>query len=63
MHNEFFNWFRFTIRDNAKFNYRLIVNVMYINKKLVLHAVNKATAFQATRFLQNLQARTAWNTL
>jgi hypothetical protein len=63
MHGGSFNRFRFTIRDNAEFNYRLIVDVMYINKKPVLHAVNKAIAFQTARFLQNLQARTAWNTL
>jgi hypothetical protein len=61
MHNGSFNRFRFTIRDNAKFNYRLIVDVIYINKKPALQAINKATAFQAAKFLQNLQARTAWN--
>jgi hypothetical protein len=63
MHNEFPNRFRFTIRDNAEFNYRLIVDIMYINKKPVLHAINETTAFQAARFLQNLQARTAWDAL
>jgi hypothetical protein len=51
MYSGSFNRFRFTVRDNAKFNYRLIVDVMYINKKPVLHAVNKATIFQAARFL------------
>jgi hypothetical protein len=63
MHNGSFNRFRFTIRDNAEFNYRLIVDVIYINKKPVLHAIDEATAFQAARFLQNLQARTAWDIL
>jgi hypothetical protein len=58
-----FNRFRFTIRDNVKFNHRLIVDVIYIKKKPVLHAVDEATAFQAARFLQNLQARTTWDTL
>jgi hypothetical protein len=51
MHNESLNRFRFTICDNAEFNYRLIVDVIYINKKPVLHAINKATIFQAARFL------------
>jgi hypothetical protein len=35
-----------------------MVNVMYINGKPVLHAVNEATLFQAARFLANMQART-----
>ncbi|KAF1828035.1 hypothetical protein BDW02DRAFT_584775, partial [Decorospora gaudefroyi] len=55
--------FRFTIRDDINFNFRLIVNVMYIHQKPVLHAVDEATAFQAARFLLNLQANTTWNTL
>ncbi|KAF1828306.1 hypothetical protein BDW02DRAFT_652134 [Decorospora gaudefroyi] len=55
--------FRFTIRDDIDFNFRLIVDVMYIHQKPVLHAVDEATAFQAARFLLNLQANTTWNTL
>jgi hypothetical protein len=51
MHNEFPNRFRFTIRNNAKFNYCLIVDVIYINKKPILHAINEAIAFQAAKFL------------
>jgi hypothetical protein len=43
--------FRFTIRNDVKFNYKLIVNVMYINGKPMLHAINEATAFQAAKFL------------
>ena len=50
--------FRFTVRDDIDFNFRLIVDVMYINQKPVLHAVDEATAFQAARFLPNLQATT-----
>jgi hypothetical protein len=45
------------------FNYRLMVNVMYINGKPILHAVNEATSFQAAKFLTNLQAKTTWDTL
>jgi hypothetical protein len=45
MYNGFLNQFRFTTRDDAEFNYRLIVDVIYINKKLILHAINKASAF------------------
>jgi hypothetical protein len=55
--------FRFMIRDDVEFNYKLIVDVIYINGKPVLHAINEAIAFQAAKFLQNLQAKTIWNTL
>ncbi|KAF1350556.1 hypothetical protein EJ07DRAFT_169093 [Lizonia empirigonia] len=55
--------FRFTLRDDIDFNYRLIVDVMYINQRPVLHAVDEATAFQAARFLTNMKASTTWDTL
>jgi hypothetical protein len=45
IHGNAFSRFRFTIRDNADFNYRLIVDIMYIDKRPILHAVNKTTAF------------------
>jgi hypothetical protein len=38
-----------------------MVNVIYINGKLVLYAINETTLFQAVRFLANMQARTIWN--
>jgi hypothetical protein len=50
--------FRFTIRNDINFNYRLMVNVIYINGKPVLYAINKAILFQAARFLADMQART-----
>jgi hypothetical protein len=43
------------------FNYRLVVNIIYINSKPMLHAINEAILFQAARFLANMQARTIWN--
>ncbi|KAF1360357.1 hypothetical protein EJ07DRAFT_165511 [Lizonia empirigonia] len=55
--------FQFTLRDDIDFNYRLIVDVMYINQRPVLHAVDEATAFQAARFLTNMKASTTWDTL
>jgi hypothetical protein len=61
MHGSTPGCFRFTIRNDVNFNYRLVVNVMYINGKLVLYAVNEAILFQAARFLANMQAKTIWN--
>ncbi|KAK1914231.1 hypothetical protein P3342_007477 [Pyrenophora teres f. teres] len=56
--------FRFTLRDeNLDFNSRVIVDIMYINQKPVLHAVDEATAFQAARFLRDMKASTTWDTL
>jgi hypothetical protein len=39
------------------FNYRLMINVIYINGKLVLYAINKVILFQAARFLADMQAK------
>ena len=44
------------------FNFRLVVDVMYIQGKPVLHAVDEATAFQAARFLTNMTAKATWET-
>jgi hypothetical protein len=63
MHGSTFGRFRFTIRNDINFNYRLVVNVMYINGKPVLYAVNEAILFQVARFLADMQAKTIWNIL
>ncbi|KAI0996878.1 hypothetical protein K3495_g11307 [Podosphaera aphanis] len=55
--------FRFTLREDLDFNFCLIVEVMYITGKLVLHAVDEATAFQAAQFLPNMTSKTTWETL
>lgn len=63
MHGKAPGRFRFTVRDDMDFNSCVIVNVMYINQKPVLHAVDEATAFQAARFMPNVQANTTWDLL
>ncbi|KAI0997433.1 hypothetical protein K3495_g10752 [Podosphaera aphanis] len=55
--------FRFTLHDDFEFNYRVVIDVMYINSRPVLHAVDEATSFQAARFLPNITAKTTWDTL
>ncbi|CAD6498842.1 BgTH12-04500 [Blumeria graminis f. sp. triticale] len=55
--------FRFTLREDMNFNFRLIVDFMYIQGKPVLHAVDEATAFQAARFLPNMTVKATWETL
>jgi hypothetical protein len=36
---------------------------MYIDGSPVLHVINKATRFQAARWLQNISAKHTWDTL
>ncbi|HEY2455482.1 MAG TPA: hypothetical protein VGI71_23255 [Scandinavium sp.] len=55
--------FKFTLRDDFEFNFEIIIDVMYIDGKPVLHIVDTATAFQAARFLKDMSAKTAWDTL
>jgi hypothetical protein len=55
--------FRFTLKDDYEFNYCIIVDVMYLDSRLVLHVVDKATAFQAARFLRNISAKATWEAL
>jgi hypothetical protein len=45
MHSGKSGRFRFTLRKNANFNHRFIVNIMFIEGKPVLYAVDEATAF------------------
>jgi hypothetical protein len=56
--------FKFTFWDNSiDFNYSVYIDIMYINSSLLLHVVNKATRFQAARWLQNMTSQHVWNTL
>ena len=51
--------FKFTLKDDFEFNFKIIIDVIYINGKLVLHIVDIATAFQAVRFLKDLSVKAA----
>jgi hypothetical protein len=33
------------LQDDINFNYSIIINIIYINSKLILHIINKATHF------------------
>jgi hypothetical protein len=55
--------FRFMLREDADFNYRVIVDVMFLTGKPVLHAINEIIAFQAAKFLPNITAKTTWDVL
>ncbi|KAK1994146.1 hypothetical protein LX36DRAFT_693319 [Colletotrichum falcatum] len=56
--------FKFTLRDDYDFNYKVFVDVMYLDgNKLVLHVVDSATAFNAAKFLQSISAKHTWEAL
>jgi hypothetical protein len=50
--------FRFNLRDDVTFNCSVIVNIFFINNKPVLHVIDKATRYQAGRWLNNISAKT-----
>jgi hypothetical protein len=49
--------------DNFKFNYSIVVDVLYLSEKLVLQVVDVTTSFQAVHFLPDMSAKTTWETL
>ena len=55
--------FKFTLKDDYNFNYQVIIDMLYLDKKPVLHAIDDATAFNATRFLKDMSAKAAWDTV
>lgn len=55
--------FKFSLKDDFDFNFSVIVDVLYLNGKPVLQVVDSATSFQAARFLKDMSARNAWDTL
>jgi hypothetical protein len=45
--------FRFTLRDedNIRFNWSIVVNIMYLKSEPVLHVVDEATSYESGRFM------------
>ncbi|KAF0320351.1 hypothetical protein GQ607_012447, partial [Colletotrichum asianum] len=49
--------FRFTLYNNYKFNYKIFINIIYLNSnRLVLYIINNTTSFNAVYFLKDLLA-------
>jgi hypothetical protein len=62
MHEKSFERFSFSIKDSdSEFNFNILVNILYIDSKLVLHLVNETTRFQADRWLKDISARRVWD--
>ena len=48
--------FKFTLKDDHKFNYSVIINIIYLNRKPVLQVIDSITAFEAAKFLKDILA-------
>lgn len=55
--------FKFTLRENAQFDSTIYVDLFWIGKKIVLHTVDKATRYQAARWIPSMSAKTIWQSL
>ena len=51
------------LKDNYNFNYQVIIDMLYLDKKPVLYAVDDATIFNAARFLKDMSAKAAQDTV
>lgn len=54
MYKKALRQFKFTLKDNYKFNYLIYINIMYLNSKLILYIIDLATTFRATRFIKDI---------
>ena len=50
--------FKFTLKNNYKFNYTVIINVMYLDSKPVLQVMDSLILFQTAKFLKDISAKT-----
>jgi hypothetical protein len=51
--------FKFSLKDNYEFNYSIVIDIIYLDNKLVLHVINVFMSFQAASFLKDMSARNA----
>jgi len=49
-------------RDDLMFNSEVILDIMYIQGRPVLHCVDKATHYQAAKFIDDISTETIWRT-
>jgi hypothetical protein len=63
MHEKSPGRFKFTLKDDHEFNYSVVTDVFYLDGRPVLQVIDSTTAFRAARFLKDMSARTAWDTL
>ncbi|KAI9034746.1 Ribonuclease H-like domain, partial [Aspergillus affinis] len=55
--------FRFNLKDEAHFNFNIIVDIMYIDNMPLLYVIDEVTRFQSGRWLKDISAKYTWNIL
>ena len=49
--------------ETARFNERIMIDVMYLDGEPVLHMIDEGTHFSAAQFLPNISTQTIWTTI
>ena len=57
MHLKLLGRFKFIIKDDYNFNYLVIVDILYLDRKLILQAIDEAMAFNIARFLKDMSTK------
>lgn len=63
MYRKSLGQFYFTLQDDVKFNHLIIINIIYIHRKLVLYIVDKATCFNTVYQLKSISAKATQDAL
>ena len=63
MHSKAPGHFKFTLKGDHKFNYSVIVDMLYLEGKPILQVVNSTILFQVARFLKDMKVKTVWDTI
>jgi hypothetical protein len=49
--------FKFSLKNDYEFNYSIVIDIIYLDSKLVLYVIDIFMFFQAASFLKDISAR------
>ena len=49
--------FKFSLKDDYEFNYSIVIDIIYLDSKLVFYVIDVFMSFQAASFLKDILAR------
>jgi hypothetical protein len=49
--------FKFSFKNDYEFNYSVVIDIMYLDSKLILYVIDVFMFFQAASFLKDISAR------
>lgn len=55
--------FKFILKNDIDFNYKIIIDIIYLDKKLVFYAINTATTFEVNQSINSMLAKNIWEAL